>query len=129
MNKRDYEKTNDYKKSIEILKGFVRDVLDGNIEKLKDFDFTDLTTYVGDNIDSDMYLITQAIYIILWGDIYDLTFEKWVRGLGIIDILLEVIQWTPSDLYLVRKIRKKVDSLLFELNITMQIKIPIYGQR
>ena len=76
MNKRDYEKTNDYKKSIEILKGFVRDVLDGNIEKLKDFDFTDLTTYVGDNIDSDMYLITQAIYIILWGDIYDLTFEK-----------------------------------------------------
>ncbi len=129
MNKRDYEKTNDYKKSIEILKGFVRDVLDGNIEKLKDFDFTDLTTYVGDNIDSDMYLITQAIYIILWGDIYDLTFEKLVRGLGIIDILLEVIQWTPSDLYLVRKIRKKVDSLLFELNITMQIKIPIYGQR
>ena len=76
MNKRDYEKTNDYKKSIEILKGFVRDVLDGNIEKLKDFDFTDLTTYVGDNIDPDMYLITQAIYIILWGDIYDLTFEK-----------------------------------------------------
>lgn len=70
----------------------MRDVLDGNIEKLKDFDFTDLTTYVGDNIDSDMYLITQAIYIILWGDIYDLTFEKWVRGLGIIDILLEVIQ-------------------------------------
>lgn len=129
MNKRDYEKTNDYKKSIEILKGFVRDVLDGNIEKLKDFDFTDLTTYVGDNIDPDIYLITQAIYIILWGDIYDLTFEKLVRGLGIIDILLEVIQWTPSDLYLVRKIRKKVDSLLFELNITMQIKIPIYGQR
>ena len=34
MNKRDYEKTNDYKKSIEILKGFVRDDLDGNIEKL-----------------------------------------------------------------------------------------------
>lgn len=76
MNKRDYEKTNDYKKSIEILKGFVRDVLDGNIEKLKDFDVTDLTTYVGDNIDPDLYLITQAIYIILWGDIYDLTFEK-----------------------------------------------------
>lgn len=76
MNKRDYEKTNDYKKSVEILRGFVRDVLDGNIEKLKDFDFTDLTTYVGDIIDPDMYLITQAIYIILWGDLYDLTFEK-----------------------------------------------------
>lgn len=76
MDKRDYEKTNDYKKSIEILRGFVRDVLDGNIEKLKNFDFADLTTYVGDIIDPDMYLITQAIYIILWGDIYDLTFEK-----------------------------------------------------
>lgn len=76
MNKKDYEKTNDYKKSIEILRGFVRDVLDGNIENLKDFNFSDLTTYVGDIIDPDMYLITQAIYIILWGDIYDLTFEK-----------------------------------------------------
>lgn len=75
MNKRDYESTNDYKKSIEILKNFVRDVLDGDIEKLRDFDFTDLTTYVGDIIDPDMYLITQAIYIILWGDLYDLTFE------------------------------------------------------
>ena len=75
MNKRDYESTNDYKKSIEILKNFVRDVLDGDIEKLKDYDFTDLTTYVGDIIDPDMYLITQAIYIILWGDLYDLTFE------------------------------------------------------
>ena len=31
----------------------MRDVLDGDIEKLRDFDFTDLTTYVGDIIDSD----------------------------------------------------------------------------
>ncbi len=76
MNKRDYKSTNDYKKSIEIFKNFVRDILDGDIEKLRDFDFTDLTTYVGDIIDPDMYLITQAIYIILWGDLYDLTFEK-----------------------------------------------------
>lgn len=76
MDKRDYEKTNDYKKSIGILRGFVRDILDGNIEKLKDFDFADLTTYVGSINDPDMYLITQAIYIILWGDIYDLTFKK-----------------------------------------------------
>ena len=53
MNKRDYESTNDYKKSIEILKNFVRDVLDGDIGKLRDFYFTDLTTYVGDIIDSD----------------------------------------------------------------------------
>ena len=76
MNKRDYKSTNVYKKSIEIFKNFVRDILDGDIEKLRDFDFTDLTTYVGDIIDPDMYLITQAIYIILWGDLYDLTFEK-----------------------------------------------------
>lgn len=76
MDKRDYEKTNDYKKSVDILRGFVRDILHGNIERLKDFDFTDLTTYVGDITDPDMYLITQAIYIILWGDLYDLTFEK-----------------------------------------------------
>lgn len=91
MNKRDYESTNDYKKSIEIFKNFVRDILDGDIEKLRDFDFTDLTTYVGDIIDPDMYLITQAIYIILWGDLYDLTFEKWVRGIGTMNMLLEVI--------------------------------------
>jgi len=76
MNKRDYESTNDYLKSIEILRNFLRDVLDGDIEKLRDFDFTDLTTYVGDITDPDMYLITQAIYIILWRDLYDLTFEK-----------------------------------------------------
>lgn len=76
MNRRDYEKTTDYSKSINLLKDFVRDVLDGNIEKLQDFDFTDLTTYVGDILDPDMYLITQAIYIVLWGDLYDLTFEK-----------------------------------------------------
>lgn len=76
MNKCDYESTNDYLKSIEILRNFLRDVLDGDIEKLRDFDFTDLTTYVGDITDPDMYLITQAIYIILWGDLYDLTFEK-----------------------------------------------------
>ncbi len=76
MNRKDYEKTIDYKKSVEILRDFTRDVLDENINKLKDFDFTDLTTYVGDIIDPDMYLITQAIYIILWGDLYDLTFEK-----------------------------------------------------
>ena len=45
MNKCDYESTNDYLKSIEILRNFLRDVLDGDIEKLRDFDFTDLTTY------------------------------------------------------------------------------------
>ena len=69
---RDYESTNDYKKSIEIVRNFVRNVLDGDIEKLRDFDFTDLTTYVGDIIGPDMYLIIQAIYIILRGELYEL---------------------------------------------------------
>ena len=76
MNRKEYESTNDYKKSIKILRSFVSDILNENIERLKDFDFTDLTTYVGDIIDPDMYCITQAIYIILWGDIYDLSYEK-----------------------------------------------------
>lgn len=76
MNKRKYEKNSDYQQSLTILQGFIKDVLDGDIEKLRDYDFKNLTTYVGDIIDPDMYLITQAIYILLWGDIYDLTFEK-----------------------------------------------------
>ena len=73
---REYEKSIDYQESLAILRGFINDVLDGDIEKLRDFDFANLTTYVGDIIDPDMYLITEAIYILLWGGIYDLTFEK-----------------------------------------------------
>lgn len=83
MNRRDYEKTNDYKKSLKIVRDFIKDVLDEDIENLRNFDFTNLTTYVGNIIDPDMYLITQAIYIILWGNLYDLTFEKmgsWNRN-------------------------------------------------
>ena len=76
MNKREYEKSSDYQESLSILRGFIKDVLDGDIEKLREFDFTNLTKYVGEIIDPDMYLITQAIYILLWGDIYELTFEK-----------------------------------------------------
>ena len=76
MKRIEYEQTEDYQKSIEITRNFVKDVLQGDIEKLSKFDLSNLTTYVGDIIDPDMYLITQAIYIILWGDIFDLTFEK-----------------------------------------------------
>lgn len=77
MNKKIYEKSSDYQKSRIILRGFINDVLDGDIEKLRDFDFANLTNqYVGEIIDPDMFLITQAIYILLWGDIYELTFEK-----------------------------------------------------
>ena len=129
MNKRDYKSTNDYKKSIEIFKNFVRDILDGDIEKLRDFDFTDLTTYVGDIIDPDMYLITQAIYIILWGDLYDLTFEK-----------MGVWNWNNEHDFrgdtmnsfgslLAKKIEKRIGVSPFEQSFTMQRKIRVYGQR
>ena len=76
MNKREYEKSSDYQESLAILQGFTKDVLEGDIEKLREFNFSNLTQYVGESIDPDMYLITQAIYILLWGDIYDLTFKK-----------------------------------------------------
>lgn len=50
---REYEKSIDYQESLAILRGFINDVLDGDIEKLRDFDFANLTTYVGDIIDPD----------------------------------------------------------------------------
>ena len=82
MNRKRYEQTADYQKSLEIVRKFIDEVLDGDIEKLRNFCFEDLAThacetdFIGDIADPDMYLITQAIYIILWGDIYNLTFEK-----------------------------------------------------
>lgn len=76
MNRKDYEKTTDYKKSVQLVKEFVDEVLEGDIDALKIFCLKDLSKYVGDINDPDMYLIVQAIYIILWGDIYDLTFDK-----------------------------------------------------
>lgn len=73
-----YEKTDDYKKALELLDEFVSDVLEGNIDALRTFCFDDLNLrkFVGHTYDPDMYLIVQAIYIILWGDIYDLTFNN-----------------------------------------------------
>ena len=82
MNRKEYEQTVDYQKSLEIVRNFIEEVLDGDIEKLREFCFEDLTTYacgpkyIGEIHDPDMYFITQAIYIILWGDIFNLTFEK-----------------------------------------------------
>lgn len=75
MERRDYEKTADYQKSVEIVRDFVREVLDGDIEKMKTLCFTDLKSYIGSINDPDMYYVTQAIYIILWGDVYDLSFD------------------------------------------------------
>ena len=76
MNRKAYEKTKDYTKSVQLLREFVDEVLEGNIDVLRTFCLKDLSKYIGDINDPDMYLIVQAIYIILWGDIYDLTFDK-----------------------------------------------------
>lgn len=79
MNRATYEQTKDYKKSVQIVRHFVNEVLEGEIERFKAFCFDDLAKYIGD-VDPDMFLITQAIYIILWGDIYDLNYQnmgKW----------------------------------------------------
>lgn len=76
MNRAAYEQTEDYKKSFQIVKDFTKEVLNGKIENMETLCFADLAKYIGDIADPDMYLITQAVYIILWGDIYDLTFEN-----------------------------------------------------
>ena len=76
MNRNQYENTRDYKKALKILKGFVDEELDGDIDAMRTFCFDNLTKFIGNIGDPDMYLIVQAIYIILWGDIYDLIFEK-----------------------------------------------------
>ena len=76
MKRDQYEKTRDYKKAIKILKDFIEEELGGNIDAMRTFCFDDLTKFIGNIGDPDMYLIVQVIYIILWGDIYDLTFDK-----------------------------------------------------
>ena len=77
-----YRNTKDYKISLQLIKGFIDEVLQGDIEKLKDFDFGELEKsaykekYCGNIPDPDMYVITQAIYIVLWGHIWDLNFSN-----------------------------------------------------
>lgn len=86
----EYEKTEDYQKAKELVCDFINEVLNGEVNKLKNTDLSKLicaakksyprgyifNKYVGDINDPDMYLIMQAIYIVVWGDIYDLTFDK-----------------------------------------------------
>lgn len=72
MNRKNYETTKDYQKAVELIRSFVKDELDGEVEKLKTYDLAALNP----DEDPDMMLITQAIYIVLWGDIYDLTFDN-----------------------------------------------------
>ena len=77
MNRKEYEKKDDYRKSVKIIKGFIREMLDGDIEKMRDLDFADLTKYISNSIDPDMILFVQAVYIVLWGDLYDLAFDNF----------------------------------------------------
>lgn len=78
MNRKMYVTTEDYQKAVELIRGFVNEELNGEVEKLKMYDLVDLNP----KEDPDMMLLTQAIYIVLWGDIYDLTFDNmgsWSR--------------------------------------------------
>lgn len=82
----EYKKTEDYQKAKKLVREFIEEVLDSRIENLINADLSELIyetknryiidKYVGEIKDPDMYLITQAIYIIVWGNIYDLTFDK-----------------------------------------------------
>ena len=86
MNRKDYRTTPDFLKSLDIVKSFVSDALNGDVSMLKDENITLLINrisdrkkrnlYFGSIADPDMYYITQAIYILIWGHVFDLTFEK-----------------------------------------------------
>ena len=86
MDRKEYRRTPDFLKSLDIVKSFVSDALGGNVNMLKNEDITLLINrisdrerrnlYFGSIADPDMYYITQAIYILIWGHVFDLTFEK-----------------------------------------------------
>ena len=86
MDQNEYKKTKDFIEAKNIIKDFINDALDGDINNLKNNDITLLIRkisdgnkrkkYYGDINDPDMYYITQAIYIVVWGHIYNLTFDN-----------------------------------------------------
>lgn len=85
MQKAQYKHTEAYIKSVELVKKFVDDVLHGDISKLQTLCFDDITKaeYIGDIQDPDMFRITQAVYIILWGDCFCLDHSnlgEWKKG-------------------------------------------------
>ena len=85
MDKLEYRNTKDYLHAQTIIRNFVSEALNGNIEEFANKDITLLirkipdakkrNTYIGNINDPDMYYITQAIYIIVWGHLFDLTFD------------------------------------------------------
>lgn len=76
-----YRKTEDYICAKKMVKQFCDDFLGGDINKLNGFDLeSELKCkkgrkYIGVIKDPDMYLITQSIYILIWGYIYDLKYS------------------------------------------------------
>lgn len=75
MTREQYEKTKDYTDALELFRNFVEEILAGDVEGLRKYCFDEPSKFIGD-IDPDMTLIMKAIYIILWGDIYNLSFEN-----------------------------------------------------
>ena len=92
MDRIEYRNTKDYKKAIDILCDFISEALSGDINGLKNNDITLLirrvdngkkqNVYFGDINDPDMYYITRAIYIVVWGYVFNLDFDnlgQWGR--------------------------------------------------
>lgn len=127
MNRKEYEKTNDYQESLKILREFIGEMLNGDIERLRMLDFSDLAKYISNSIDPDMYLITQAIYIILWGDIYDLTFDK--MGSWSLDGEHPFRGDTMNSFNSVFGKKKKMESLLIAQSFSGQTKMKNYGRK
>lgn len=77
ISRDEYVKSYDFKKSIVLIKAFISEELSGSADNFLNYDFSRLTNkkYIGNINDPDMYLITQAIYIVLWGHIWELTFD------------------------------------------------------
>jgi hypothetical protein len=78
MKRAEYETTADYRRALQVMREFVGEVLGGEIDQMRRFCFGDLTNakFIGDIKDPDMYLVVQGVYIILCGDVYDLTFDN-----------------------------------------------------
>lgn len=74
FTREEYRKTDIYIRSLNLIKDFIDEILDGDIEKLRDYSFEKLENkkYIGNIKDPDMYTISQAIYIVLWGWYYNL---------------------------------------------------------
>lgn len=85
MELNEYRQTSDYLEAIKLIFEFTDDVLGRDIFALNNKDLSEMKLtmknnekkrYFGDIKDPDMYRITQAIYIVVWGHIYNLSFDN-----------------------------------------------------